>query len=384
MQKSKIVCIVGTRPDSIKSAPVVLELKRYSNLVDTLLVSTGQHKEILEQSLNVFNIQCDYNLDIMEREQSLAKITTKALEGLDNFLAESQPDFVICQGDTTTTFAAALACFYRQIPFGHIEAGLRTETIDRPFPEEYNRRSTSLIATQHYAPTLLAANNLTKQYIDTQSIFITGNTGIDAVKSIASYMSQHWYLDRKDQRILLLTTHRRENWGEPQMQIAKAMLRLVNRFEDTFLVVAMHPNPQVRDILQPILGNHSRVELIEAPSYPSFVKLMQRSYLIFTDSGGIQEEAPTFGIPILVLRECTERPEGIQAGNAMLVGTSEERIFEEGASLLEDPAAYQSMARALSPYGDGHAAKRIRYLILKHLGIISPKEIMWISSKQSF
>lgn len=384
MLKPKVCCIFGTRPDFIKSAPVILELKRYTHLIDTVVVSTGQHKEILDQGLSVFNIQCDYSLNIMEKEQSLARITTKALEGLDHFLVESQPDFVICQGDTTTTFAAALACFYRQIPFGHIEAGLRTDTIYQPFPEEYNRRSTSLIATQHYAPTLLAANNLSKQCIDNDSIFITGNTGIDAIKSIASFMSQNWYLDRKDQRILLLTTHRRENWGEPQIQIAKAMLRIVNRFEDTFLVVAMHPNPHVRETMQSILGDHSRVDLIDAPSYPSFVKLMQRSHLIFTDSGGIQEEGPTFGIPILVLRECTERPEGIQAGNAMLVGTSEDRIFEEGASLLENPSNYQLMARALSPYGDGHAAKRIRYLILKHLGITSPKEIMWISSKQSF
>jgi UDP-N-acetylglucosamine 2-epimerase (non-hydrolysing) len=316
----------------------------------------------------------------MTPEQSLTQITTRALKGLDCFFADFRPDFVFVQGDTTTTFAAGLSCFYREIPFGHIEAGLRTDSITRPFPEEFNRRAVSMFASQHYAPTLWAASNLYQERLPNDSIFITGNTGIDAVKSIANSVKQKWF-EGENKRILLLTTHRRENWGEPQRQIAHAMIKLLDQFPDTLLVVSMHPNPSVRETLVPILGDHPRVHLIDPPHYPDFVKLIQRSYLIFTDSGGIQEEAPTFGVPVAVLRECTERPEGIQAGTAILVGTSTERIYEGASRLLSDPEAYQMMAKAMSPYGDGHAARRIRYLALSYLGIESPKEIMWISSK---
>ncbi len=381
--KPKILCAVGTRPDLIKTAPVVLELKKHSSQVDTILVSTGQHREMLQQGLLTFGLNVDYDLDIMSHGQSLAQITVRALEGLDKFLAQIKPDFVLLQGDTTTTFAAGLACFYRQIDFGHIEAGLRTGTMDQPFPEEFNRRAVDLFACQHYAPTLWAATNLYHEHVSDEKVFITGNTGIDSVKFIANHVEQKWFHNRKE-RIMLLTTHRRESWGEPQRRIALAMKKLLDQFEDTLLVVSMHPNPHVRETLIPMLGDHPRVELIDPPHYADFVKLMQRSHLIFTDSGGIQEEAPTFGIPVLIVRESTERPEGIQAGTSILVGTNTDRIYEEASRLLEDPNAYQMMAKAISPYGDGQAAKRIRYLTFNHLNIETPKELMWISSKQSY
>ncbi len=379
--KPKILCVVGTRPDLIKTAPVILELRKYKDQVDTILVSTGQHREMLQQGLLTFGLRVDYDLDIMSPKQSLAQITVRALEGIDEFLCNMKPDFVLLQGDTTTTFAAGLGSFYRQIDFGHIEAGLRTGMMDQPFPEEFNRRAVDLFASHHYAPTLWAATNLYHEHVSSEKVFITGNTGIDAVKFIADHTEQKWFPDRNE-RILLLTTHRRESWGEPQQRIALAMKKLLDEFKDTLLVVAMHPNPQVRETLISILGDHPRVELIDPPHYADFVKLMQRSHLIFTDSGGIQEEAPTFGIPVLIVRESTERPEGIQAGTSSLVGTNAERIYEEASRLLEDPAAYQMMAKAVSPYGDGHAARRIRYLTLKHLSIQTSKELMWISSKQ--
>lgn len=381
--KPKIICVIGTRPDLIKTAPVLLELKKYQDKVDTILVSTGQHREMLKQGLVTFGLDLDYDLDIMASRQSLAQITVRALEGLDQFFEKMNPDFVLLQGDTTTTFAAGMACFYRNIDFGHVEAGLRTGSMTQPFPEEFNRKAVDLIAKHYYAPTLWAATNLQQERVASDKIFITGNTGIDAVKFVASKTEQRWFHDRKE-RILLLTTHRRESWGEPQKRIALAMKKLLDQFEDTMLVVSMHPNPQVRETLIPILGDHPRVVLIDPPHYADFVKLMQRSYLILTDSGGIQEEAPTFGIPVLIVRESTERPEGIQAGTAILVGTTTERIYEEAKRLLEDPAAYQMMAKAVSPYGDGHAAKRIRYLTLKHLNIQTKQELMWISSKQSY
>ena len=382
MAKPKIACIIGTRPDTIKTAPVALELREHADKVDTLLVATGQHRDMLDQSLEVFGLKCDYDLKIMDHGQTLGQITTRSLEGLDKYLRKEKPDFVMAQGDTTTTFVASLASYYNQIPFGHIEAGLRTETVRQPFPEEFNRRAASMIAEQHYAPTLWAANNLYQERIPNSSVHITGNTGIDAVKMIADRKEQSWFTDT-DKKIFLLTTHRRENWGEPQKRIALAMNRLLDECPDSLLVIACHPNPQVKAVLSEQLGHHPRVHIIDPPSYSDFVKLMQRSYMVFTDSGGIQEEAPIFGKPVLVLRDCTERPEGIQSGSAVLVGTNEDAIFEEAITLYNDPRAYKMMSKATSPYGDGHAARRIRSLVLGYLEIESHKEIMWISSKQS-
>lgn len=371
------MCVVGTRPDAIKSAPVVLELRRYTGLVDTVLVATGQHREMLHQALAAFGLTPDVDLDIMTHGQTLAQVTTRALDGIDTSIEREQPAMILAQGDTTTTFVAALAAFYRQVPFGHIEAGLRTDTIWNPYPEEFNRRAAALVTAQHYAPTRWAAENLLKEGNDPKTVFVTGNTGIDAVRQMAEAQEQDWAPDHQG-RVMLLTTHRRENWGEPQRQIALAAFDLVEEFPDLLLFVPMHRNPDVRKVLREVLGSHPRVKLIEPPEYPSFVKLMQRSTLILSDSGGVQEEAPAFGIPVLVLRTTTERPEGVTAGTAKLVGTDRHTIVETARTLLTSEPAYQSMANAISPYGDGKAAARIRYLVLQQLGVQSPEEPMWI------
>lgn len=375
MAKPKIACVVGTRPDAIKTAPVVRELLAHADSVETILISTGQHREMLDQALEAFDLKADHDLAIMRHGQTLAGVTTRALEGLDEILADTAPDYVIAQGDTTSTFCASVAAFYRRIPFGHVEAGLRTDTIDNPFPEEFNRRVTGLIATHHFAPTKWAAENLLREGKDPKQIVVTGNTGIDAVLFAAEKEQQDWLPDAS--RVVLLTTHRRENWGEPQRRIAEASLQLIKEFEDCELVVPMHRNPQVRDILKRVLGEHKRVHLIEPPDYGKFIKLMQRSTLILTDSGGIQEEAPAFGVPVLVLRDTTERPEGVEVGTAKLVGTDLARIYSEGRLLLSDAAAHERMAKTASPYGDGKAAQRIRYVVLRSLGILSNEEPMW-------
>lgn len=370
------MCVVGTRPDAIKSAPLVLELKRFANQVETCLVSTGQHREMLDQALGAFGLGADYDLGIMRHGQTLSEVTAKCLEGLDQLACDIAPDYIIAQGDTTTTFSASLVAFYRRIPFGHVEAGLRTESVSNPFPEEFNRRATGLVATHHFAPTRWAAKNLLDEGKDPNSVFTTGNTGIDAVLHVAKMDSTAWFADRTE-RVVLLTTHRRENWGEPQRRIAEAALNVIESNPDTLLAVPMHKNPQVRQTLERVLGGHPRVVLLEPPDYGSFVKLMQRSTLILTDSGGVQEEAPAFGKPILVLRETTERPEGIEVGTARLVGTDAQTIVEAANELLQNPSAYGRMAHAESPYGDGRAAERIRFVVLDSLGLDTPKAAMW-------
>jgi UDP-N-acetylglucosamine 2-epimerase (non-hydrolysing) len=376
MAKRRIVCVVGTRPEAIKVAPVVLELRRYWQFFETVLVSTGQHREMLTQALKAFGLAPDQDLQIMRHGQSLAEVTARAMQGLDELFRDLAPNLVVAQGDTTTTFVSALASFYRQIPFAHVEAGLRTDTIDNPFPEEFNRRAAGLVAGIHLAPTRWAAENLFREGKDPQSIFITGNTGIDAVQLAAESVQDEWFPEHKG-RVVLLTTHRRENWGEPQGRIASAALEVTKAFEDVLLVVPMHKNPQVRETLTAILGKHPRIRLIEPPDYAPFVKLMQRSTIILSDSGGVQEEAPAFGIPVLVLRETTERPEGVDAGTAKLVGTDRERIIAEATELLGSPTSYEQMAKAVSPYGDGKAALRIRYIVAKELGVATPQEPMW-------
>ena len=376
MSKPKIFCVVGTRPEAIKMATVVLEFRRFADRCDTVLVSTGQHMEILYKSLETFGLKPDVDLAIMQHGQTLAQVTSRALEGVDRLIAEQQPAFVIGQGDTTTTMVAAMAAFYRRVPYGHVEAGLRTDSVDNPFPEEYNRRVCGLTADLHWAPTTWSRDNLLREHKDPSTVYVTGNTGIDAVLQTAAQGEQSWFPDFKG-RLVLLTTHRRENWGEPQRQIAEAARTLVEEYPDTMLVAALHPNPTVRDVLVPILGGHDRIQLIEPPEYEKFVKLMQRSHLILSDSGGVQEEAPAFGLPVLVLRDTTERPEGVTAGTAKLVGTVKENVLAEGRKLLGDPAAYAAMANAVSPYGDGKASERIRYLTLKRLGIDSPEVPMW-------
>lgn len=323
--------------------------------MNTVVVGTGQHREMLDQVLAAFSIRLDENYGVMQERPDLARLTSSILERLDDTLARRTPSVVVAQGDTTTTFVASLAAFYRRVPFAHVEAGLRTPTIDRPFPEEFNRRATSLVTTLHFAPTQWAADNLRREGISEDSILVTGNTSIDALRLVLERTPQ---TVRPKGCLVLVTTHRRENWGEPQRRIARAVKRLLERFPDVHAVVPMHRNPIVREVLQSEL-KCERVELIEPPDYPGFASLMAASHLILTDSGGVQEEAPSLGKPVLVLREETERPEGVEAGAAILVGTDEDRIVREASRLLEDEAAYQAVAQVRNPYGDGHAAERI-------------------------
>lgn len=375
MAKPRVAFVVGTRPDAIKSAPTILEFLRYPE-VETVVLSTGQHREMLDQVFSTFGIRADVDLGVMRHGQGLAEMTCRVLEGLDQTLAEVQPDYLMAQGDTTTTFVASLASFYRQIPFGHIEAGLRTPRIDNPFPEEFNRRAAGLVATHHFAPTAWSRDNLLREGKSPESVFVTGNTGIDAVLDIAARPGEPWF-PGEDGRLVLLTTHRRENWGDPQRDIALAAKEIVSRVPDVFLVVPMHRNPAVRETLQAVLGGVGRVHLIEPPDYDRFVQLMKRSYLILSDSGGVQEEAPAFGVPVLVLRETTERPEGVDAGTAKLIGADRQRIVDEALRLLQNEQAYGDMANAVSPYGDGRASARIRHVVLRHLGMVSDEVAMW-------
>lgn len=360
----KVLCVFGTRPDAIKMAPVVLELKRRPGEFAVRVAVTGQQREMLDQVLAVFGIVPDYDLNIMTQRQTLAQITTRSLEGLDPILASEKPDWVLAQGDTTTTFVASLAAFYHRVAFGHVEAGLRTGQMYDPFPEEINRVLTARLARLHFAPTPDAADNLRREGVGDDAIVLCGNTVIDALLQAAAqdYAPSDPILRdilADPRRMLLVTAHRRENWGEPMAQIGQAVRAIVDAHSDTVAVVALHRNPIVRETLVPILGDHDRIKLIEPPDYAPFVNLEQKATLILTDSGGVQEEAPSLGKPVLVLRETTERPEGVAAGTAKLVGTDPVRIVAEASRLLTDDAAYQAMAHAVSPYGDGQAARRI-------------------------
>jgi UDP-N-acetylglucosamine 2-epimerase len=375
MSKQKILCVFGTRPDAIKMAPVVLELLRRSDEFDARVAVTGQHREMLDQVLSVFKIAPDFDLNIMQHGANLAQVTTRSLSGLDPILQDEKPDWVLAQGDTTTTFVAALAAFYHRAKFGHVEAGLRTGNKFDPFPEEMNRLLTTRLATLHFAPTSDAAANLRAEGVTDDVIVQTGNTVIDALLDVAR--RDDVAIDdpavreilAEERRVILVTAHRRENWGEPMARIAEAVKRIVESHPDTVAVVAMHRNPIVRDTLVPALGSCERVRLIEPPDYVPFVKLEQKATLVLTDSGGVQEEAPGLGKPVLVLRETTERPEGVAAGTAKLVGTDIRMIVEEASRLLSDPNAYAAMARAVSPYGDGQASARIADALLAYRGV---------------
>ncbi len=360
----RVLCVFGTRPDAIKMAPVVLELQRRPETFAVRVVVTGQHREQLAQVLSVFNLQPDHDLAIMQHGQTLAQITTRALTGLDADLRAPPADVCLAQGDTTTTFVAALAAFYHKVPFGHVEAGLRTRNLYDPFPEEMNRRVLGAMATWHFAPTEPSRQNLLAEAVDPATIYVTGNTSIDALKTVASrsYTFEDPALRalvESDKQLILVTAHRRENWGEPMGNIANALRTLAEEFTDCEIVVALHKNPVVRETLCPLLEGRPRLHLIEPPDYVPFVKLMQRAYLILTDSGGVQEEAPSLGVPILVLRRTTERPEGVTAGTAKLIGTELEDILREARLLLTDSAAYSEMAQTVNPYGDGGAAPLI-------------------------
>jgi len=329
---------------------------------------------MLDQILQVFGIVPDYDLDIMRPGQSLAGITCRSLEGLDRLIDMETPDVILAQGDTTTTFVASLAAFYRRVDFGHVEAGLRSDNRWEPFPEEMNRRITSLCASLHFAPTDLARERLLAEGVPGDDVFMTGNTVIDALQEIAGRNEpmadrelDEWIGCR---RLVLVTAHRRENWGEPMEAICRAVRRVVEGVGDSAVVFAMHRNPIVRDTVAPALGGMARVKLIEPPDYVEFVKLMKRAHLVLTDSGGVQEEAPSLGIPVLVLRNTTERPEGVHAGNARLVGTNEDEIVSQAVSLMENAHERAKMSEARNPYGDGHAAERIRDVLIQRYGLM--------------
>jgi len=363
----KVLAVIGTRPEAVKMAPVVLALRARDEF-EVKVALTAQHREMLDQVMRQFGLTADVDLDIMRPRQSLAQITTRALEGLQQAYEEIEPDIVLAQGDTTTVFAAALAAYYARIPFGHVEAGLRTGNKYSPYPEEMNRRLAGALADLHFAPTEAARDNLLAENAPAERIYVTGNTVIDALLWAAEHSApapEYAWADELSGPLILVTAHRRENWGEPLRQACLGMRDLLERAPDATLVYAVHRNPVVRETAEAILGNHPRVRLIEPPDYFDFVQLMKRARLILTDSGGIQEEAPSLGVPVLVLRDTTERPEAIAAGVAKLIGPDRSRIAEEGARLLLDPEAHAAMARAANPYGDGQAAGRIAGILAK-------------------
>lgn len=354
----KIMVIFGTRPEAIKMCPVVMELKKRKDF-NVVVCVTGQHRQMLEQCLRTFQVSADYDLSIMKEKQTLFDITTLILNRIREVLEKEKPDIVLVHGDTTTTFTAALACFYLHIPVGHVEAGLRTYNLDSPYPEEFNRQAVGIIASLHFAPTQRAKENLLKEGKDPDKIFVTGNTAIDALKTTVSSDYRHPHLDwAEGSRLILLTAHRRENLGEPMERMFRAILRIVNENKDIKVIYPVHLNPVVRETAGKIFGDNERIRLIEPLDVLDFHNFMERSYLILTDSGGIQEEAPSLGKPVLVMRDTTERPEGVEAGTLRLVGTDEEVIYQEIRRLL-NAEDYEKMSRAANPYGDGYASRRI-------------------------
>jgi UDP-N-acetylglucosamine 2-epimerase (non-hydrolysing) len=352
--------IFGTRPEAIKMAPLVLELQKHPDRFESIVTVTAQHRQMLDQVLEIFSITPDYDLNIMKDRQTLIDVTTRGLEGLDKVMKEVQPDIVLVHGDTTTTFIASLAAFYNQIVVGHVEAGLRTWNKYSPFPEEMNRQLTGVMADLHFAPTKISAQNLMDENKKEEAIFITGNTAIDALQTTVKEDYSHPVLDKLgNDRLILLTAHRRENLGEPMRNMFRAVKRIVEEQPDVQVIYPVHLNPVVREIADEILGNDSRIQLIEPLDVFDFHNFASRSHLILTDSGGVQEEAPSLGVPVLVLRDTTERPEGIAAGTLKLAGTEEETIYQLATELLTDAEAYEKMAKAQNPYGDGHASERI-------------------------
>ena len=351
--------VFGTRPEAIKMCPLVNELKRREE-VQTIVCVTGQHRQMLDQVLVAFDVVPDYDLSIMQARQTLFDVTTNILNKIKEVLEIEKPDVVLVHGDTSTTFVTSLACFYLQIPVGHVEAGLRTYNIFSPYPEEFNRQVVSIIAKYNFAPTELARKNLLKEGKNAESIYVTGNTAIDALKTTVKNDYTHPELEwSKGSRLILITAHRRENLGQPMKQMFKAIRRVLDEHSDVKAIYPIHMNPVVREIADSILGGEERIHIIEPLEVLDFHNFLNQSYMILTDSGGIQEEAPSLGKPVLVMRDTTERPEGIKAGTLKLVGTSEETIYSEFKRLLTDESAYREMAHAANPYGDGHACERI-------------------------
>jgi UDP-N-acetylglucosamine 2-epimerase (non-hydrolysing) len=376
MSRIKICSIFGTRPEAIKMAPVVKALEADPRFESQVLL-TAQHREMLDQVVALFGLTPDFDLGIMQANQTLTQITQRALEGVERILAQERPHMILVQGDTTTAFAATLAAFYQKIGVGHVEAGLRTDQIYDPFPEEMNRRMITVLADIHLPPTTASRANLLACGVPAERIYLTGNTVIDAM---------HYMLERGEgelpaalqalragRRLLLVETHRRENLGEPMAAVCRALKRLVADFADVELAFSVHRNPKVREVVMPALEGLDRVHLLEPMDYSSLVRLMKASYLVLTDSGGIQEEAPSLGVPALVLRRTTERPEGVDAGNALLVGTDEQEVYSQAARLLTDTEAYRRMSCAANPYGDGGAARRTVDALAHHFGLVAER-----------
>ena len=373
IKKLKLMTVFGTRPEAIKMCPLVLEMRKYPEYIQPIVAVTAQHREMLDQVLDLFGIVPDYDLNIMTSGQTLYDVTTRALMGLKPVMEEAKPDMVLVHGDTTTTFAGALAAFYAQIPVGHVEAGLRTGKKYSPYPEEMNRKLTAAIADMHFAPTGTSKANLLKENVNPANILVTGNTVIDALQTTVH--SDYHFADEDfnkvfatGHRLILMTTHRRENLGEPMRHVYRALKSVLETHENVEAIFPVHKNPKVREIVNQELGHLSRVHLIEPMDYEPFANLMAKVDIVLTDSGGIQEEAPALGKPVLVLRDTTERPEAVEAGTVKLVGTAYEDVLRETNRLLDDANHYRSMAEAANPYGDGKACERIIKAILRKNG----------------
>lgn len=363
----KVMLVFGTRPEAIKMCPLVNELKTRKNL-KTVVCVTGQHRQMLDQVLDVFNVVPDYDLSIMKEKQTLFDVTVNILERIKEVLEDERPDVVLVHGDTSTTFVTALACFYLQIPVGHVEAGLRTYNIYSPYPEEFNRQAVSIISKFNFAPTEMSKNNLIKEGKDPKTIFVTGNTAIDALKTTVKEDYTNPELEwAKGSKLIMITAHRRENLGEPMRNMFKAIKRVIDEHEDVKAIYPIHMNPVVRETAREIFGDDDRIRIIEPLEVIDFHNFLNQSYMILTDSGGIQEEAPSLGKPVLVMRDTTERPEGIAAGTLKLVGTSEEVIYDNFKILLENQNEYEKMSKASNPYGDGFACKRIADILEENL-----------------
>ena len=373
MEKIKLMTVFGTRPEAIKMCPLVLAMRKYPEYIQPIVAVTAQHREMLDQVLDLFGIKPDYDLNIMTSGQTLYDVTTRALMGLKPVMEEAKPDMVLVHGDTTTTFAGALAAFYAQIPVGHVEAGLRTGNKYSPYPEEMNRKLTGAIADMHFAPTSTSKGNLLKENVDPAHILVTGNTVIDALQTTVkkAYRFEDEEFNKvfaSGHRLILMTTHRRENLGEPMRHVYRALKSVLETHEDVEAIFPVHKNPKVREIVKQELGHLDRVHLIEPMEYEPFANLMAKVDIVLTDSGGIQEEAPALGKPVLVLRDTTERPEAVEAGTVKLVGTAYDDVLRETNLLLDDADHYRSMAEAANPYGDGKACERIIHAILRKNG----------------
>ena len=381
MNRIKIAIIFGTRPETIKMFPIISEINKYPHLLDCRIIVSGQHREMLDQMLDIFQINPDYDLNIMKQGQSLSNITKNSLLGIEKILKKERPSMVLVQGDTTTTFTGALAAFYQKIKIGHIEAGLRTNNKYSPFPEEINRHLTSVLVDLHFAPTKQSSKNLLSEGVKREDVFISGNTVIDSLFLMIkeNYIFREPLLKNKkifEKNIILVTMHRRENWGEPLRKTCRAINKIIGEYPDVSVIFPLHKNPEIRRNVKEILQNKKDILLLDTLDYDDMINLMSKSYILLTDSGGIQEEGPSLGKPVLVLRDETERPEAVEAGVVKMIGTNEERVYREVVILLDSKDKYREMSKNINPYGDGRASERIVKKILYNFNLInqSPDE----------